>query len=156
EVQVYKVGQSGWPYIFGLPEGLALWPRPVKTDAQGRFTIKRVGRGEQVSFVVGDDRFDWQTTHIAPADRGKEITQTLSPARMVEGRVLYEDTGKPVVKADVALALNAVTRARTDRNGHFRLNLPAAAGNNLVAYPPEGEPYLILFKRITWPSGTVR
>jgi beta-lactamase regulating signal transducer with metallopeptidase domain/protocatechuate 3,4-dioxygenase beta subunit len=79
------------------------WPAPVTTDAQGRFTLRGVGRGQGVGLLTGDDRFAFEALDVPPltGDRADEVGLALAPARRVEGTVTAADTGKPIRGARV-------------------------------------------------------
>ena len=48
------------------PEGIRAWPRPVKTDDQGRFAFPGIGRGLSVSLGVRDLRYARQDLYVDP------------------------------------------------------------------------------------------
>jgi hypothetical protein len=54
--------------------GLSMWPGPVTTDKQGRYTLRGVGRDLEVQMVVRDDRFAPINLDISTA--GKKAPQT--------------------------------------------------------------------------------
>ncbi len=87
------------------------WPRPPKTDDQGRFAIHGVGRGHFVSFVVDDLRFAQQWLGVPTDDRDGpiEVTLALQPAKIVEGRVLAADTGQPIPAAVIEVGADTKT-----------------------------------------------
>ncbi len=80
---------------------LPAWPRPVNTDAEGRFTLRGVGQGLRVMLLVHDLRFARQ---FIPIDTDntlgpKQLTMALEPAKIIKGRVTYADTARPVPHA---------------------------------------------------------
>ena len=68
---------------------------------------------------------------------------------MIEGRVVYGDTGKPAAKA-------WVSGTQTDADGRFLLRFAGRAAVTLKVYAPEGEPYLNIFHRAQWEKGAVK
>ena len=102
-----------------LANGRYAWPAPVVTDADGRFTLRCLGRALWAGLIVDDPRFAFQTilieTEGARADErfgrqgpllkaggtsdSKPLTMVLRPARVVTGRVTDADTGKPIAGA---------------------------------------------------------
>jgi protocatechuate 3,4-dioxygenase beta subunit len=162
-----------------VPQAAGLWPAPVKTDDKGRFTVHGCNRDRGFSLAVADDRFAGQSFEITapgkprkekvvhgldaggylhthrqgPDDKGQpeEPTFTLSPAQVLEGRVVCGDTGKPLASA-------SVSGTRTDAGGRFRVPVTFAArqGVTLEVVPPEGAPYLTVFHRVEWPQGATR
>jgi RNA polymerase sigma factor (sigma-70 family) len=163
----YFDGAARWP----------CWPKAVTTDEQGRFTMRGLSRNFPADLEIDDDRYARQVVTV-PADTDK-VSLTLEPATVLEGRVLYEDTGKPVANAVLGstryrsdaqeLAPTTVgekdgqytilrrvtvgsTGVRTDAQGRFRLvNCPDA-----MAFPPPGEPYLARRVTPTWPKAAVK
>src|SRR5262249_40685685 len=90
--------------VFREPSGpLPGWPAAVTTDAQGRFVLRGVGKGQGVGLRVSDDRFALQVLDFPPPDRDEEVTRVLAAARVLEGTVTDADTGKPVPQATVRL-----------------------------------------------------
>ena len=63
------------------------WPKPVSTDADGRFTLRGVGRELLVLLSVNDPRFGLQRIEVE-TDRTpdpKQLTMTLLPPQTVTG-----------------------------------------------------------------------
>src|SRR5262249_52383968 len=136
------------------PEGLRTWPRPVVSDDQGKFTVQGIGRGQGLYLGVRDLRYARQELHVNPdgASAGKEITLALEPARIIEGRVLADDTGRPIPHAIVSASYNVrnehangifTAKFRADAEGRFTMNPTASDKYTLGAFPTGGEPYLI-------------
>jgi protocatechuate 3,4-dioxygenase beta subunit len=144
--------------------GLPQWPGPVTTDARGRFTLRGLGRDMGARLEVRDEPFGHQWLDIKTDARGdtKDVTLALAPARVVEGRVTYADTGKPAAGARVLMQQLAIPvfgsalrkTVRTDAQGRFRLNPHRDAF--LVAYPPAGEPYLAGDAEVRWSGDAAR
>ncbi len=149
----------------GPPEGGRLWPSPIKTDAQGRFAVSRIGRGLRTLLEVADPRFAPQQLDLLADDRvgkDKETTQALQAARVVEGCVLDADTGRPVPGALVALSTNRMTRCRADAQGRYRAYPPPPDRYNpssdfgINVFPPEGSPYLVPRIQVAWTKGELK
>jgi hypothetical protein len=146
---------------------IRVWPRPVKTDDHGRIALPGIGRGAQVSLSVSDLRYARQELYVdsAKASAAKETTIALEPARIIEGRVLAADTGRPIPNAIVsasALMMNEHARGysnvklRADDQGRFALNPTAAERYTLGAFPAGGEPYLIQQDELMLTKGAVK
>jgi RNA polymerase sigma factor (sigma-70 family) len=155
---VFVVMEKREPKPVGIvrPVSLPLWPAPVVTDDQGRFEVRGAGRGQRVILLVRDGRFEPGQIELGAGDKDPpaEVTTVLSPARPVEGRITYADTGKPVAGAEVRVH---DTRTRTDRDGRFRLNPNVNPWSDyLVVYAPAGGPYMGLFKHLDRPKGGAR
>ena len=144
-----------------------VWPRPVKTDDQGRITLPGIGRGAALSLRVSDLRYARQDLQVDPskASAAKETTIALQPARIIEGRVLAADTNQPISNAIVsatALVMNEHARGyftakfRADDQGRFQMNPIAAESYTFGAFPTGGEPYLIQQDEFKWTKGAVK
>src|SRR5262249_8537813 len=104
----------------------------------------------------------------------KEKTVALQPARIIEGRVLAADTGRPIPNAIVsasALIRNEYANGvfthkfRADDQGRFVMNpiagkigymKPDVEGFVVGAFPTGGEPYLIQQDEVPWTKGAVK
>jgi beta-lactamase regulating signal transducer with metallopeptidase domain/protocatechuate 3,4-dioxygenase beta subunit len=124
-----------------------VWPEPWTTDANGRFEIHGFGAGQMLRLLTEDDRFAPRVLEMGSGTKEpKGGTYTLSPAEVIEGRVTYEDTGKPVAAARVSM-LNNDAQTQTDKAGRYRL-IPAQREQqpyvfqSVVVLPPKGEPYV--------------
>ena len=100
------------------------------------------------------------TVETDDAAESKPMTLALEPAKIITGRVTYGDTGKPVVHAKVAVHARRLIPRRasffeTDADGRFRMNPPSADRYHINAWPPPGQPYLTLNRRLDWPKGAV-
>jgi beta-lactamase regulating signal transducer with metallopeptidase domain/protocatechuate 3,4-dioxygenase beta subunit len=151
------------------------WPRPRKTDADGRFTIEGVPAETYatVTFQHPDYAVDEVTVTtrsdgvISPGLKGFEIvpvppdfTHTLEPARPVQGRVTDRESGKPL--AGMLVEMIPMRRhggmpfyARTDDDGRYRVSGHQA--DNLyitTVYPAADSGYLSAKDmRQQWPAG---
>jgi protocatechuate 3,4-dioxygenase beta subunit len=122
----------------------------------------------EVGIQVRDDRFARQDLKIEPQAEGypSGLVFALKPAHVIEGRVTYADSGRPVPRARLAVMGGRYINGEADAEGRFRLNPYAdspyksdATGDPLFsvfAYPPDGQPYLGLDRDLGWPKGAVR
>jgi RNA polymerase sigma factor (sigma-70 family) len=139
------------------------WPRPVMTDADGRFTVRGVGRDSHGGLDVHHPRFAFQRvafdTDVASAS--KPLTAALAPAQILNVRVTYADTGEPVPHAPLQVMasrgrVGLPAEFETDAEGRCRVNSdPTDRSYNVWAYPPEGQPYLTAHERIEWPKAAL-
>ena len=101
------------PHFWGGTDAkdLPAWPRPAITDAEGRFTIRGVGRDLRVLLMAEDPRFARQRIVVDTDGTAgpKPVTAAMEPAKVITGRVTYADTGKPVPHA-VARDLSPIER----------------------------------------------
>ncbi len=147
------------------PAGLLNWPRPVRTDDQGRFTIAGVGREMTAYLGIRDPRFATRSLLVRTnAAAGPiEVTRALEPATVVEGRALAADTGLPIPHAIVSLG-SSLTPFFSGAGHHFpaddqgRFSARATPGDyySIRGYPPDGSPYLISEHRFNWTKGAVK
>ncbi len=140
------------------------WPKPMITDAEGRLTVRGIGRGLRVSLTVHDPRYAQQDISIETDERGdtKQFTMALQPAKIISGRVTYADTGKPVPHAWIAVGAEGAgeygvrsTSFEADDEGRFRANPSPGDRFRVMAFPPAGQPYMIVNKAFDWPKGAV-
>ena len=154
---------DGVVYSWSKINDVPAWPRPVLTDAEGRFTVRGLGRGLNAWLTAHHPRFALQRIEIEPdgTAASKSITVAPLPAQVVSGRVTYADTGEgvPHVPLEVMSShgrtgIPAVFE--TDDQGRFRVNAPPAdRWISVWAYPPEGQPYFSAHKGFNWPKGAV-
>jgi RNA polymerase sigma factor (sigma-70 family) len=147
-----------------LPGDLPAWPAPVTTDEQGRFAVRGLGVGMGVAVHVVDERFALQTITVRDTSQPAEVEnlrRALDPARVLEGRVSYADTGRPAAGVEVQ-GFGWESHGRTDGEGRFRINSyrwpldDGGEGGWLIAYSPPGTPYCNVQKQFRWPKGAVK
>jgi hypothetical protein len=145
------------------PAGLAFWPRSITADKEGRFELHGFGADQVIHLLFEDDRFATQelTVETAAAKKPKEVNLSLAPPQRIEGRVVYEDSGKPAVGLHVGAAgfrggSGNNVMVTTDAEGRFRLNPYPSSTYEVYVAPPVDAPYLALQKRFQWPQGAAR
>jgi hypothetical protein len=167
-VKVHVVAVDNKKNLFAFlrepPKGSGAWPAPGITDAEGRFVLHGVRPDWDITVAVRDQRLTRQDLDIKAQADGKvrEVVLALAPPRVLEGTVTYEDTGKPVSGARVMLVasegpegggwIDRESYWRTDAQGRFRGVPDVGDRYTVVAYPPAGEPYLLLSKKVRWPN----
>jgi RNA polymerase sigma factor (sigma-70 family) len=149
-------------------DGLPIGPAPATVDAKGDFTLRGLGANLTADLEVYDDRVERHSFTIDTTDKkqAENVKLALPPGRIVEGRVTYQDTGKPAVGARVMIitAGNGEVYGDADKDGRYRLNVqpqnprdtitPAELG--VHAYPPVGEPYWFAVQVVSWKKGEAR
>jgi protocatechuate 3,4-dioxygenase beta subunit len=170
---------NGQPNGLSLPDRLrqAPWPETVTTDDKGRFVIRGCNRDQGFLLQAHEHRFAAQSFEIdtpgkprpeqrvlgydaggylniqenGPDEKGQPevLKLSLAPGRVIEGRVVYADTGKPAAGA-------SVSGKPTDKDGRFLLRFAGRDAVTLEVYAPEGEPYLSIHHRVQWPKGAVK
>jgi RNA polymerase sigma factor (sigma-70 family) len=149
------------------PKGIRAWPKLITSDDEGKILLSGISRGVGVGLQVRDIPYARQDLMIDPAKlaSGKEISLTLAPARIIEGRVLAADTGQPIPNAVVSaqtLVMNERARGfftakfQADEQGRFAMNPIAGETYTLGAFPTGGEPYLIQQDEFPWPKGAMK
>ena len=140
------------------------WPRPTITDAEGRFTLRGLGRGLRATLTVHHPKFALQRIPVEPdaTSESRSMSAALVPAQTITGRVTYADTGEGVphapleVRSHQGRSVVLISEFETDDQGRFRINPPPADSVfGIFACPPEGQPYLIAQGRIDWPKGAL-
>jgi hypothetical protein len=149
----------------GSPTSIRAWPKAVTTDAQGRFTFPGIGRGLLVTFNIRDPRFAQQWLEVRTDEDGgpKEVSAALQPSKIITGRILAADTGRPIPDAVLSVRASAdmfgpmmTTKFRADGQGRYRINPSAGNYFRLRAFAPEGRPYLARETEFDWTKGAVQ
>jgi hypothetical protein len=169
-VRLSRVGRTDGGTAEGIifwdtPKGLAAWPGPVTTDKKGRFVFPGVNSDQGVWLEVQDDRFApaWLDVNAFKKKGDKEFQMALAPSQLLEGRVLYADTGKPAPNARLTvytsnepLGGGSGRGGQADEQGRFRINPVPGKYLSLAAYAADGHPYMTLRKNFPWPKGAVK
>ncbi len=151
-------GPSYWFRVNDIPA----WPKPVTTDAEGRFELHGIGHRLEAQLSIIDPRFAIQMIDVATDDSpdAKSFAAALQPARIFTGRVTYADTGKPVPEARIQIAAGGAGQRgfrtipfQANADGRFRANPLPGDVFAIAAIPLVGEPYLAASRRIEWPKG---
>jgi protocatechuate 3,4-dioxygenase beta subunit len=147
-----------WAHVNDFPA----WPKPVVSDAEGRFTIHGAGRDLHIDLIINDPRFAQQRILVETdgASGSKPVTLALEPAKVIRGRVTEADTGKPIPHAHVVVMSYRGKGAthndfEADAEGRFRTNPVSADRFEVSASAPDRQPYLTIFKLFNWPKGAV-
>jgi hypothetical protein len=160
-------GPLAQTFRFPSPPGpLPAWPAPVRTDDAGRFVLEGLGPDLTVDVEVHDERYATQRFFLrtGPKERAGEVTLTLDPVRVLEGRVTAADTRLPLANARVnvrgkkldAGLLYGNVEGRTDADGRFRLRPFPGQEFDVWVWPPTGSPYLVSHQTFRWPGQAAR
>ncbi len=150
------------------PAGIRVWPRPVKTDDQGRIALSGIGRGAAC-------RSPCERPPLRPPGSRTSIQPRLRPPARPPSRSSRPGSSRaacspptpasPIPNAVVSasgLEMNEhargyfVTKFRADDQGRFAMNPTAAESYTLGAFPTGGEPYLIQQDEFEWTKGAVK
>src|SRR5581483_6755362 len=81
------------------------WPAEVVSDGDGRFRVDGVAADEPVWLQVQDDRFALATFPVAAAE---PAAVTLAGPRVLTGRVVADDTGRPLAGARLSVLVGTM------------------------------------------------
>ena len=93
---------------------------------------------------------------------GEDPTIVLAPAQVFAGTVLLGDSGQPAANTRIKIWASQQERfgsmvsveGKTDEAGRFRLNPQPGVRFGIIAYPPQGTPYLTReLKDLRWSPG---
>jgi RNA polymerase sigma factor (sigma-70 family) len=147
-----------------------LWPA-VKTDTDGRFQLKGIGRERLVHLTISGPTIEARQVRVRtrPGEMihklewannpqggrllyyGATFEHVAAPTTPIVGVVRDKKTGKPLAHATVRSHKLATSNVHgigfvhtvTDKDGRYRLvGLPRGEGNLIVAEPPEGTAYM--------------
>ena len=139
----------------------------MTTDPEGRFTLRGVGRDLHAGLAAHHPRFALQNIEVETngASESKNVTAALAPSQIVNVRVTYSDTGKPVPHAPLRVMasrgrIRMLDESETDAEGRARIpagaiTWPADRTYGFLAYSPEGQPYLTARGSLAWPKGAL-
>jgi protocatechuate 3,4-dioxygenase beta subunit len=145
-------------------------PAEVTTDADGRFTLRGMGRERVVDFRLEGPRLESTEISVMSRNEGavtvpleKEsprlgtyvlynatFTHSAAPSQRVEGVVRDVDSGEPIAGVTLYCEKRAgrdihgryAPEIKTDERGRYVLNgLPKGADNEIAVVPPPGAPY---------------
>jgi RNA polymerase sigma factor (sigma-70 family) len=139
------------------------------TDKEGRFAFQGVGRLLTVHLEINDVRFAPKELDVDTGNQAKagNVLLGLAPGQVIEGRVLYADTKKPVPHAHLEVDSYSKSEegyingggavfGQTDAEGRFKISTYPGSTGFISATPPPGQPYLVNSRNFDWPKGTVK
>jgi RNA polymerase sigma factor (sigma-70 family) len=173
-VQVWELtpklapGEKGPGRLRVPQDDLPIGPVAAIVNAKGEFTLRGLGANVTADLVVRDDRVERHSFTIDTADKkqAENVKLALPPGRIIEGRITYQDTGKPAAGARVMIITAGAGEVYgdTDKEGRYRLNVNPRNPRDMItpdelgvhAYPPAGEPYWAAYEGVTWRKGETR
>jgi hypothetical protein len=143
----------------------AALPLAATTNARGEFFFACFGQGVKLELEIKDPHYqrkDEWFVETANKKQCENLQLVLPPGQVVEGRILYADTRKPVSYARLMIASPYIIDEQTDADGRFRISIfsgPHSLPNGEVgvhAYAPDGEPYMPALQIVHFAKGVVR
>ncbi len=164
--------------------GKSVYP-PLQSDANGVMTLPNIPPELGVELVVqSTEQFAPQSFALntgLPEERpqndatyrstvkntepGKITKIPLAAAQIFEGVVLLGSSNRPAANAKISIWASQQDQhgsmisvnSQTDANGRFRLNPYPGVRFGIMAYPPEGEPYLVReIRDLKWQPESVK
>lgn len=141
------------------------------TDDQGRFNFGSIGEGTRSAHLEINDLHcapkEWDVTVAGNKEKAARQLLVLTPPQVIEGRVICEDTGKPMpyarLEVDTYVKLEegyttggGSVLGQADAQGRFKMSTAPGNTGFVMAIPPAGQPYLKHSTNFDWPKGTVR
>jgi RNA polymerase sigma factor (sigma-70 family) len=147
-------------------------PKAVTTDSKGRFTLPGLGGGVMAHLQVRGERAVKQDLAVDTANKeqAENVKVVLAPAQIIEGRILAEDTRKPIGNIPVEVNAWSVneelgdyrgrdwgeSKGRADGQGRFKISFIPGNRVGIRVRAPAGGPHLSVFKNLNWPKGVVK
>jgi hypothetical protein len=140
----------------------AALPLAATTDKKGEFVFESFGPDVKVELEIKDLRYqrkDEWFVEMADKKTCENLRLVLPPGQVVEGRVIYADTRKPVPYVRLMIASPYIVDDATDADGRFRISLFSGEFSKgdigVHAYLPEGEPYIPASGGLRFDKGVV-
>lgn len=138
------------------------------TDERGRFAFPSIGRGLSAHLEIDDLHCAPKELDVNTADeKAGHLVLAVAPPQIIEGRVVCEDTGKPIPYA--RLDINSYTKSeqgyytgggavlgQADAQGRFKISTYPGNTGFVEAMPPDGQPYLVNSTNFDWSKGMVK
>jgi RNA polymerase sigma factor (sigma-70 family) len=133
------------------------------TNARGEFAFACFGPNVKLELEIKDPRYqrkDEWFVETANKKQCENLQLVLPPGQVVEGRIIYADTRKPVPHARLMIVSPYIIDDRADADGRFRISIfsgPFSKGDvGVHAYAPDGEPYMPASQGVHFDKGVVR
>ncbi len=138
------------------------------TDERGRFAFPSIGRGLSAHLEIDDLQCAPKELDVNAGDeKSGYLVLGVMPPQVIEGRVVCEDTGKPMPYA--RLDINSYTKSeegyftgggavlgQADAQGRFKISTYPGNTGFVIAMPPDGQPYLVNSTDFNWSKGMVK
>jgi RNA polymerase sigma factor (sigma-70 family) len=141
----------------------AALPLAATTNARGKFAFACFGPNVKLELEIKDTRYqrkDEWFVETANKKQCENLQLVLPPGQVVEGRILYADTRKPVPHARLMIVSPYIIDDRADADGRFRISIFSGQFSKgdvgVHAYAPDGEPYMPASQGVHFDKGMVR
>ncbi len=165
-VHVTAMRKPGYDLLAGLmltkPEpDLPGWPRPAKTDADGRYILDGLPANLEINLNIKDDTYAIQSVGKVLVGTGDaEVNATLDPAQPIEGLITDSASGEPIAGARLSVFSSMKTDGSyggvdgvANQQGRYRIHPIRGNVFHVTAYPPDSSPCLIVKQEFDWPKG---
>jgi RNA polymerase sigma factor (sigma-70 family) len=144
-------------------------PQPAVSDAKGYYRLRGLPADCDLALDVQGEGAAVAPQTVEVSQRvapDREFSVSLAPQRVLEGTVIYQDTGKPVPNARLRIdavkpypgggfQIRSVT-ARADAGGRYRAVPYEGDSYFVVASPPAGAPYLLAGRQAEKAPGVLK
>src|SRR5262249_201136 len=142
------------------PAGLSL---TATADERGHFAFNNFGPNVKLELEIMDPRYqrkDEWFVETADKKQCENLHLVLPPGQVVEGRIVYADTRKPVPHARLMIVSPYIVDEKTDAEGRFRISIFSGQFSKgdvgVHAWAPDGELYMPASQGVHFDKGVVR
>jgi RNA polymerase sigma factor (sigma-70 family) len=142
------------------PAGLAL---TATADERGHFAFNCFGPDAKLELEIMDPRYqrkDEWFVETADKKQCENLHLVLPPGQVVEGRIVYADTRKPVSHARLMIVSPYIVDEKADADGRFRISIFSGQFSKgdvgVHAWAPDGELYMPASQGVHFDKGVVR
>jgi RNA polymerase sigma factor (sigma-70 family) len=142
------------------PETLGL---TATANERGEFAFNSFGPNVKLELEIKDPRYqrkDEWFVETAAKKQCENLDLVLPPGQVVEGRILYADTRKPVPFARLMIVSPYIVDEKADADGRFRISIFSGQFSKgdvgVHAWAPDGELYMPASQGVHFDKGVVR
>jgi RNA polymerase sigma factor (sigma-70 family) len=133
------------------------------TNERGEFAFNGFGPNLRLELEIKDPRYqrkDEWFVETADKKQSENLHLVLLPGQVVEGRIIYGDTRKPVPYARLMIVSPYIVDEKADADGRFRISIFSGQFSKgdvgVHAYAPDGELYMPASQGVHFDKGVVR
>src|SRR5262249_18084674 len=142
------------------PAGLSL---TATADERGHFAFNNFGPNVKLELEIMDPRYqrkDEWFVETADKKQCENLQLVLPPGQVVEGRIIYADSRKPVPHARLMIVSPYIVDEKADAEGRFRISIFSGEHSKgdvgVHAWAPDGELYMPASQGVHFDKGVVR